>query len=189
MVAWPADTKSKQIVAAYPFIGNKLFGQHLDKVVVEMRDKKKVLPKSLHPAERKGHLTTIPFILLFNLQGQERIVDVRHGHLGRGFDEPSTTPEKTGPGSHVTRTARSVRGDQPHGNKPRHDSRVLPVGGRLTHFFPQWASTTSDEWSIEIVLHGYSIEFFKLPPERFLHSPPGHSRQKRRIMLQAVLVI
>lgn len=52
--AWPADAKSKQIVTAYPFTGEKLFGPHLDKILVESRDKKKVLPKSLRRNDRRG---------------------------------------------------------------------------------------------------------------------------------------
>lgn len=52
--AWQADAKSKQIVTAYPFTGEKLFGPHLDKVLVETRDKKKILPKSLRRPDRRG---------------------------------------------------------------------------------------------------------------------------------------
>lgn len=52
--AWQADPKSKQIVAAYPFTGDKLFGTHLDKILVETREKKKVLPKSLRRPDKRG---------------------------------------------------------------------------------------------------------------------------------------
>lgn len=52
--AWQADNKWKQIVAAYPFTGDKLFGPHLEKILVETRDKKKVLPKSLRRTDRRG---------------------------------------------------------------------------------------------------------------------------------------
>lgn len=52
--AWQADNKSKQIVAAYPFTGDKLFGPHLEDILVETGDKKKVLPKSLRRNDRKG---------------------------------------------------------------------------------------------------------------------------------------
>lgn len=47
LCAWQADIKAKQIVAAYPFSGEKLFGSHLDKILVETRDKKKVMPNTL----------------------------------------------------------------------------------------------------------------------------------------------
>lgn len=52
--AWQADNKSKQIVSAYPFFGEKLFGPYLDKILVEGRDKKKTLPKSLRRNDRSG---------------------------------------------------------------------------------------------------------------------------------------
>lgn len=44
--AWQADMHSKQLVAAYK--GGKLFGLSLEKILVETRDKKKALLKSLH---------------------------------------------------------------------------------------------------------------------------------------------
>lgn len=49
--AWQADTHSKQIVAAYRFQGGKLFGDHLDKILEETRDKKKAMPKSVKATE------------------------------------------------------------------------------------------------------------------------------------------
>ena len=41
---WQADPHSKFVVAAFPFQGNRLFGEALDQILVETRDKKKVLP-------------------------------------------------------------------------------------------------------------------------------------------------
>lgn len=38
--AWPADYQSKSIVTAYPFQGGCLFGDPLDKILVETQDKK-----------------------------------------------------------------------------------------------------------------------------------------------------
>lgn len=52
--AWPADANSKRIVTAYPFTGEKLFGPHLEQILVESRDKKKILPKSLRRTDRRG---------------------------------------------------------------------------------------------------------------------------------------
>lgn len=45
--AWRADTQSKLIVASYPFEGKKLFGDSLDKILVETRGKKTAMPKTL----------------------------------------------------------------------------------------------------------------------------------------------
>lgn len=39
---------------AYPFTRDKLFGPQLDKILVETRDKKKLLPKSLRQTDRRG---------------------------------------------------------------------------------------------------------------------------------------
>lgn len=44
--ALQADAHSKQIVAGYPFQGEKLFGPHLDKILIETQDKKKALLRS-----------------------------------------------------------------------------------------------------------------------------------------------
>lgn len=52
-------------MAAYPFTVDKLFGAQLDKILVEMRDKKKVLPKSLRRMD-KG-TADLPYHELFLL--------------------------------------------------------------------------------------------------------------------------
>lgn len=52
--AWQVKTKAKQIVEAYPFTGDKLFGPHLEKILVRTKDKKKMLPKSLRRLDRRG---------------------------------------------------------------------------------------------------------------------------------------
>lgn len=52
--AWQVDNKSKQMVAAYPFTGEKLFGPLLENILVETRDKRKALPKSLRRPDRRG---------------------------------------------------------------------------------------------------------------------------------------
>lgn len=55
--AWQADNRSKQILAAYPFTGETLFGPKLEKILVETRDKRKALPKSLRRNDRRGKQT------------------------------------------------------------------------------------------------------------------------------------
>lgn len=52
--AWQADMHLKQLVAAYPYKGRKLFGPSLEKILVETRDKKKALPKSLCKPEQRN---------------------------------------------------------------------------------------------------------------------------------------
>lgn len=50
--AWPADLRAKNIVSAYPFQGEKLFGESLDRILVEIRDKKKVMPRIIRQSNR-----------------------------------------------------------------------------------------------------------------------------------------
>lgn len=85
------------------------------------------------------------------------------------------------------------RARRPHkGNKTellgprRRDCPGVPGGGRLAHFFPMWVHSTMDEWTLEIVSRGYSLEFFKLPPSRFLQSPLSPKRSKRQVLFQAI---
>lgn len=50
---WRADAKSKWRLTAAPYKGSALFGASLDSVLVENRDKKKVLPTLLRRQERR----------------------------------------------------------------------------------------------------------------------------------------
>lgn len=52
--AWQADLRSKNFVSAYPFQGEKLFGDALDRILVETRDKKKAMPKTICRFDRRG---------------------------------------------------------------------------------------------------------------------------------------
>lgn len=51
---WQAEMHSKQLVASYPFKGEKLFGPSLDKILVKTKVKKKALPKSLRKTEQRA---------------------------------------------------------------------------------------------------------------------------------------
>lgn len=52
--AWQADIHSKQLVAAYPYKGGKLFGPALDRILVETKDKKEALPRSLKRFDQRS---------------------------------------------------------------------------------------------------------------------------------------
>lgn len=52
--AWQADLHSKQLVAAYLYRGGKLFGPSLEEILVETKDKKKALPKTLRKSDQRG---------------------------------------------------------------------------------------------------------------------------------------
>ena len=41
---------------------------------------------------------------------------------------------------------------------------LLPVGGRLSHFYDFWQQNVSDAWALEVVREGYAIEFISDPP-------------------------
>lgn len=69
--AWQADVHSKQL-AAYPYKGGKLFGPSLDKILVEMRDKKKALPKSLCKPEQRTQPFRYPSFRQNHFQGKGR---------------------------------------------------------------------------------------------------------------------
>lgn len=51
--AWPTTAQDKIIVTAYPFQGDKLFAEALDKILVETRDKKKTMPRSLRRGDKR----------------------------------------------------------------------------------------------------------------------------------------
>lgn len=51
--AWQADIQTIRIISSYPFQGDRLFGEALDKILVETRDKKKATHKSLRKYERR----------------------------------------------------------------------------------------------------------------------------------------
>lgn len=52
--AWPADLRAKNIVSSYPFQGEKLFGEALERILIETKDKKKAMPKTIRRPDRRG---------------------------------------------------------------------------------------------------------------------------------------
>lgn len=56
---WEVDQGSQSRLAAFPFAGDKLFGQTLDPLLVENKDKKKVLP-TIKKDPPKGRATFFP---------------------------------------------------------------------------------------------------------------------------------
>ena len=66
---------------------------------------------------------------------------------------------------------------------------VLPVGGRLKHFAPEWREITSDPWVIEVISQGLSLTFKgSLPPLSVDPKPIKlpMDPQKRKALLTAV---
>ena len=63
----------------------------------------------------------------------------------------------------------------------------VPVGGRLAHFLPEWQSVTSDKWVLEVIQHGYALEFADMPP-RFsgIRRTKMPCQKQHNILLQEV---
>lgn len=126
---------------------------------------------------------SIPFAPHSPPTGQGLTVGDRHGLPDHDFNDHSTTERVKAPFRDAKIAPSKERG---HRNNEKHDSPDLPVGGRLTHFLSAWSQTTTDEWSLEIVSQGYSIEFHSLPLDRFLPSPLATRSLKRLVVQQAI---
>lgn len=67
--AWQADLHSKQLAVAYTYKGGKLFGPSLEKILIETREKKKALLKTLHKSDLRGHSFRFPSFHANRFQG------------------------------------------------------------------------------------------------------------------------
>ncbi|XP_070798961.1 uncharacterized protein [Pituophis catenifer annectens] len=87
---WRADAKSRWRLASTPYKGSRLFGEALDPILVEDKDKRKVMPSSYRRADRKpsSYSTRQPFR---NDAGPSGSFSSRPYSQGfdRSFDRPS----------------------------------------------------------------------------------------------------
>lgn len=51
--AWPTTYQDKAIVTSCPFQGDKLFGEALERILIETTDKKKAMPQSLRRGNKR----------------------------------------------------------------------------------------------------------------------------------------
>ena len=67
----------------------------------------------------------------------------------------------------------------------------LQVGGRLSHFLPEWEEVTSDSWVLGVVARGLSIPFRQQPPlaSRPIFEHPPADPEKRLALQQEVLAM
>ena len=66
----------------------------------------------------------------------------------------------------------------------------IPVGGRLCHFLEEWKAITSDQWVLEVIEHGYSLEFMQQPPPPTGVRPTRlPSEQQKEIVLKEVATL
>ncbi|XP_013909106.1 PREDICTED: ubiquitin carboxyl-terminal hydrolase 7-like [Thamnophis sirtalis] len=61
-----------------------------------------------------------------------------------------------------------------------------PIGGRLSLYADQWDEITSDAWVRATVRHGLRLEFLSTPLNLFRSFPPSWSRERHRLMDQAI---
>lgn len=64
---WQADAHHKWRLSSAPFTGDKLFGPALDPLLVEMKDKRKMLPTS----QRRGDFRYSPFFCMPPFRGSD----------------------------------------------------------------------------------------------------------------------
>ncbi|KAG8539134.1 hypothetical protein GDO81_021365 [Engystomops pustulosus] len=60
------------------------------------------------------------------------------------------------------------------------------VGGRLLRFRGEWTKVTSNPWVLDILLHGYNIEFLRLPPTKYMPPSPSMSLTSHSLIWQEV---
>ena len=76
---------------------------------------------------------------------------------------------------------KSVNLDQINFKTPKQE---VPVGERLAFFFlPEWVSVTSDKWVLDVIRHGYALEFSDMLPRFTGIRRTKMPRQKQHNML------
>lgn len=91
--AWQANVHSKHLVLVYPFQGEKLFGDRLEKILVEIKDKKKVMPRSLKTPERRGSTSYSCGNQQFSGTKQTRLSTLGLGIQPSSVQTPSFNPQ------------------------------------------------------------------------------------------------
>ncbi|XP_029463652.1 collagen alpha-2(IV) chain-like [Rhinatrema bivittatum] len=59
------------------------------------------------------------------------------------------------------------------------------IGVRISLFYEEWVRITSDQWVLDILKHGYALDFARSPRDRFLFLPCG-SPQKQVAVRQTL---
>lgn len=136
--AWPADLRVKNIVVAYPFQSEKLFGNALNRILIETKDKKKTIPKTIRHPDRRD----------FNhqsFQGSGTSSRARYDPKRPqwGFSRPTFQGTSTTPSSLAQHQAATTKLTE-RLNPGKHDLILLPVGGRLLNFQATWAELHVD---------------------------------------------
>lgn len=156
---WQADMKSKWKLASAPFKGGKLFGEALDPVLVECKDKRKILPTFNKKQERK----TLPYFRRQSFRANESSFNNTTFH--RPFNQSSEWTQdrqsfRDGAGSNTPIADQIEEGPptSPFARASDHKG-LLPNRGRLQLFVSQWEETTEDSWVLHTVRLGLALEF------------------------------
>ncbi|XP_034289304.1 uncharacterized protein LOC117675085 [Pantherophis guttatus] len=177
---WQADSKSKWRLASSSFGGPKLFGAALEPLLVESKDKRRVLPN----LSRRSNLgPTRPFGLFAPRRGASQ-VPVGNDPFSPPNPDPRIANFILPPGVSPGVPFEEAGGE---GSADPADGLVgLPIGGRLASFASRWEATSSDVWVRRTVRYGLSLEFISTPPDRFLHCPISRVESSRLRMASAI---
>lgn len=124
-------------------------------MLIENRDKQKVLPSSNKDSQKEPHS--------FCPSTQ----DTRQGTLD---SVPSLNATETGPClSPSEQVPPLLKLASPQKSIILHDSQVesLLVGAQLLAFADRWSLVTLDSWVLQTVRRGFSLEFVKIPRDRY----------------------
>lgn len=72
LCSWQADAKSKWRLASEPFMGGKLFREAMEPILVETKERRKILPSLLRQADRPVH-NSRHLMFIVPPFGQERL--------------------------------------------------------------------------------------------------------------------
>ncbi|XP_029460986.1 uncharacterized protein LOC115093430 [Rhinatrema bivittatum] len=179
---WSADASSKAQLGTLPFKGKLLFGEDLEQLIKFLGENK------VHklPEDRPKQSTSF-FPTRTRFRGQRWYGNRARGSYPRGgVSSPSRglilfwTVEASGMATSNTRPPSPL----PNEIRSVHSSARI-LGGRLSLFREEWANITSDHWVLEVIEHGYALEFARDLSDLYLVSPCSPS--KRPVVCQTLV--
>lgn len=169
---WQADVKSKWRLASTPYTGGTLFGEFLDPILIENMDKRKVLPL----AARKADHHSTPFYLRSSFWTIEQ---EGSSHPSRGIIpnvQTASTRSRACETDYISSIPTSGHFEElaAISSVGKSDS----IGGCLSLFIDQWMQTITDNWVLNTVRLGLSLEFLFIPLNHFVQCPVSHNNIK-----------
>ncbi|XP_032090898.1 uncharacterized protein C10orf67 homolog, mitochondrial isoform X1 [Thamnophis elegans] len=178
---WQAEARAKWRLASFPYSSSLLFGVPLDAVLVESKDKRKVLPLrnkrvAVNPfiaGSPFGVRTGVPPAPVYNV----RLPPDRALLFPTGQEE---TARDSSPESH----SGTIPTDPTRGRSDCLEE--LPIGGRLSTFVDRWDNITNDVWVRSTIRFGLLLDLHSSPPNHFVPCPISRDPQKRLLVEQAM---